>query len=250
MGCFTRASDFGVGEPPPELTRAFQEGFAIDVGFANPLDDNRRNTVNGVAAGDFNHDGWLDLASVFSERIPVAGSVGRVFHCLGPRRRHIPKPRGHPAACRGIGTKTVQAIGQGILARDCNGDGQLDLLVNSPNAQRVFWLQGHGDGTFAPPVASETAASPSLMQAADLNGDGNPRRSSRATTPPGAAGEQITVMLGAGDGTFSDLASFGVTVGSNYLDLTLADLDHANGPDVILAGDSNSRHRRCRDTAQ
>jgi large repetitive protein len=67
---------------------------------------------------------------------------------------------------------TTNATLQSILVGDYNGDGKLDLLVGESN-DRVFILNGKGDGTFLPPVAFPAGKAVRGWVTGDFDGDGS-----------------------------------------------------------------------------
>jgi hypothetical protein len=137
----------------------------------------------GIAVGDFNHDGKLDLA-VVSGCCPGGG----VSVLLG----------------RGDGTfepSVYYAVGDqpySIVAVDLNHDGNLDLAVANSLSNYVSILLGNGDGTFRPGPQSPGVPQPAdYIVAGDFNGDGE--------TDLAATGNNIiSVLLGNGDGTFQN----------------------------------------------
>jgi uncharacterized protein (TIGR03437 family) len=96
------------------------------------------------------------------------------------------------------------------VAGDFNGDGKLDLAViestaNSGVADAVLIFLGHGDGTFAAPVAYPAGPVTSSIGVGDFNGDG---KLDLAITNAGSQIDPtqtgaVTFLLGKGDGTFS-----------------------------------------------
>jgi hypothetical protein len=121
---------------------------------------------NGLAVGDFNNDGKLDLA-VINEGNGVTSTVS-IF--LGT----------------GTGTFTaspslnVGAVPIDIRAVDFNKDGKLDLVVANSGNGGVGTVQafaGNGDGTFTPTFTSNDpsiTASIASMAVGDFDGDGFP----------------------------------------------------------------------------
>jgi hypothetical protein len=164
----------------------------------------------GIAAGDFNHDGKLDLAVSISEFefIGVVIYFGSGDGTFSGGGGPDPSDISHPST---------------LFTADFNGDGILDLAVVDPgssvsNGLTIFL--GNGDGTFSvaptqPPVASCDAV-------ADFNGDGIPDLAlSNASNP-------LVILLGNGDGTFT--GKNGQPDGPNNFSLSPADL---NGDGVL-----------------
>ena len=117
-----------------------------------------------------------------------------------------------------------------IALADLNEDGNLDLVTAS-HTSGVVVLFGHGDGTFE--AAPDIKVAPGdVVRTADLNGDGH--------TDLVAAGDQLAVLLGKGDGTFSAPAflAAGSDVSSPKLNLrgmVVADLNADAIPDLVAA---------------
>jgi len=159
----------------------------------------------GIAVGDFNRDGKLDLAVANAGQNPNQGSVSIL---LGNGDGTFTAVPGGPAT-------TGLFNPYGIVAGDFNGDGILDLAVNNYGGS-VNVLLGDGDGTFQRAPGSPVTASayiPVGLVTGDFNGDGrldlaetnwgfNP---STEISPGSAFGMAVRVMLGNGDGTFTVL---------------------------------------------
>ncbi len=114
------------------------------------------NFSPGIAAGDFNGDGVLDLAVTgqsFSN--PADGTVTVL---LG---------KGDGTFQAGSSLETV-GFGQ-IVAADLNGDGKLDLV---DAARSLFFFAGLGDGTFERGLAYGGSANSNDLALADFTGSG------------------------------------------------------------------------------
>jgi hypothetical protein len=114
--------------------------------------------------------------------------------------------------CAGL-APTQMALG------DFNGDGKLDIATSDGS---ICVLPGKGDGTFGDPVKSSSRGE--LVAAKDMNGDG---KLDIVT--------ETVVMLGKGDGTFVEGATF---LGTYYVrSLAIADINGDGRPDVAIAID-------------
>ncbi|MGC2581631.1 MAG: FG-GAP-like repeat-containing protein [Acidobacteriaceae bacterium] len=175
----------------------------------------------GIAYGDFNGDGKLDLA--------VTNSVsGTVSILLG----------------NGDGTFQTQSVydagtyPRDIVAGDFNGDGKLDLAVSTwgPGPMTGHWsggpmyvLLGNGDGTFQAPVVVNSQLNQSKgLVVADFNGDG---KLDLAVSNPTEA--TISILLGNGDGTFQAPQTY--AVGSEPEGITVGDFNNDGNLDLVVA---------------
>jgi len=156
-----------------------------------------------IAAGDFNGDGYLDLAVVNNcgnSGCPNGGSVGLL---LGRGDGTFNPAVSYPSG--GVGADSV-AVG------DFNGDGLPDLAVLNNcsrtgcfNGGALGVLTGNGDGTFqAPHVTSSGGFYPYSVVTGDFNADGY--SDAAITNESMIAGNSnagsAAVLLSNGDGTF------------------------------------------------
>ena len=128
-----------------------------------------RHLPESMGAGavwlDFDGDGWLDLYLVQSGEFPPTASprsANRLYRSLGGRG-FVDVTESSGAGDRGYG--------QGAVAGDLDGDGDIDLVVTNFGPDVV--LINQGDGRFesrALPNSSQWSASAAL---ADLEGDGD-----------------------------------------------------------------------------
>src|SRR5439155_11344856 len=110
-----------------------------------------------VAAGDFDHNGALDLVT--------ANSNGTVSVLLGNGGGSF-RPRVDLA---------VGAAPRAVAVGDFNGDGRLDVAAAQQLSNTVSVLLGNGNGTFARPLvfaASGQDFTPSSLAVGDVNRDG------------------------------------------------------------------------------
>jgi hypothetical protein len=171
---------------------------------------------HGLALGDVDGDGWLDVTTTDDEAHVVAVLRG------GSRG---PRP-GTPASFPVGNSPYPHALG------DLDGDGDLDLVTPNTGAASVSVLLGDGRGSFAPAPGSPLAVDPRPFFGAlgDLDGSGRPdlvvTHDDRTTA---------TVLLGDGRGRFRPGPP--LRVGHKTWKVALADLDGNGGADLALAGD-------------
>jgi hypothetical protein len=172
---------------------------------------------SGVAVGDFNHDGMLDVATTDSIANTVSVLLGKADGTFSTRITQLTFSAGSPT------------VG------DFNRDGKLDLAIIG--SEGVSILLGKGNGTFQAPMNfSVDPNSGGFMVVGDFNHDGK--------LDVAVAGSTISVLLGNGDGTLKPYVGYSipgygigiVTADFNrdgHLDLAVGDYEN-NTVDVLL----------------
>ncbi len=149
--------------------------------------------ADGIAVGDFDKDGKLDLAV-------LEGGNTVVDILRGNGDGTFTEASGSPMTVE-TDLFTV-ALGDPIVAGDFDGDGNPDLAVTNGSSGDVTILLGKGDGTFGPAPSSPGFVGTNILSAAvgDFNGDNKLELAV-------ANGNSLTILLGNGDGTFTATAS-------------------------------------------
>jgi hypothetical protein len=188
--------------------------------FKTPINNKTAPLTFGIATGDFNADGHLDLA--------VSGQL-----------THFVSSNWAFATLLGNGDGTFQpskyksanfSSASHLAVADFNRDGNLDVIeIDALNTGYVAVALGNGDGTFKPLVTSAINGE-SYTAIGDLNGDGILDLVGTSTF------SGPFIALGNGDGTFQTPTFLNTT--STAADVALADLNGDGKLDIIFEGDT------------
>jgi hypothetical protein len=178
----------------------------------------------GIVAGDFNHDGNIDLV------MTVCGDQ----QCVAPGSVQVLLGHGNGTFSKG-GTFVAGTLGTSadtLASGDFNGDGTPDLVVVT-NAINQFGnvniLIADGNGGFLPPVSYPVGGSTPVWAAvADFNGDHKLDLAISVTTT-----DSVAILLGNGDGTFRPAVNYDVQTGPQGI--AVGDVNGDGIPDVIAA---------------
>ena len=174
-------------------------------------------SVNPPAIGDFNHDGYLDIAYSGITN-PGEGESPTTFTQIlfGDGKGNFPAQG--PAL-----SLSTNFLAAGYF----NGDGYADLASLDGSTFEI--LLGKGDGTFAAPVPYAVGANPVFVLQRDLNGDGR-----KDVVVVNHDSNDISILLGNGDGTFQPQKRF--AAGPAPLAAVTGDFNRDGNVDIAVAG--------------
>ena len=176
------------------------------------------NQPDQTAIGDFNRDGFQDLAVTSDNPDRVSVLFGNGDGTFGaPVNTNLPN------------SSSPGAVG----AADADCDGDIDLIVVLRDFETVQLVQNNGNGTFTPGAQFATGARPVDLDLGRLNGD-----AFVDVAVSNRDGNSVTVLLNNGAGGF---ASTTFATGAEPRHLVAADLDQNGTVDLAVAcADSRS----------
>jgi hypothetical protein len=224
----------------------------------------------GIVAGDFNHDGKLDLAvtNYLSNTISIFlgkgdgnfTSFGSFATDKGPFGINVADYNGDGnldlAVADQQGAPTDIFLGNGdgtfqapiklpdlaafdLVTADFNHDGRLDLAAFYDYPSDEFSVMfGNGDGTFQPPVYYQLGFAFNTLTGVDFNGDGN-----LDLAFPGYEKAEVLVALGNADGTFQAPQAYSAP--ENALWITNGDVNGDGKPDLLVSSEFDYDYNDC-----
>jgi hypothetical protein len=185
--------------------------------------------VAGIAMGDFNGDGLLDIALTDNAQQNVVFFAGN----------------GDGTFTQESSTISTSAPAHGIVVADFNGDGIDDVayavgVSNLKNPLSDLYVAiGNGDGTFQVSSTPSATQIGEFLTAGDTNADNKADIVSATINQPGTTqiGNSLFVLLGKGDGTFNTPVTYLSDIPS---DPHLADVNGDGIPDIIAGGSTGA----------
>jgi hypothetical protein len=178
--------------------------------------------THGLAVGDLNGDGRLDLVTANSDD-------GDVAVMLSDGKGGFGVAGASPFPC-----------GKGpypIALADINADGKLDLLVpNCATPGTVSILLGEGDGKFSALRSIACDERPYFVAVGDVNGDGKP---DFIVSHDDA--DTATIFLGDGKGGAAKTADSPIHLGKRAWQMVIVDMDGDGKMDLVAAAEDAVR---------
>ena len=172
-----------------------------------------------IAVADFNRDGHLDLA-IANHGTPL------VTILLGDGKGGFHPAPGSPLSVHSNPHPHT------IAACDVDGDGLLDLVIDSWGENHFTLLKGDGKGRFAlPGVTIEAGRRPYRnLRLVDLDGDGR-----CDLVAPNMVEGAVTILFGDGRGHFRGAENPPTPAGPSPFAVAVADLNRDGKPDLVVA---------------
>jgi hypothetical protein len=188
--------------------------------FQAPVSLDAGKLPRGLAVGDFNGDGTLDVA--------VANNAGADVTVLLGQGDGTFAQAPDPAAGQSPDT---------IVSADLSGSGIPDLVIANRGDDSVSVLLGNGDGIFQPAQNFPAGHQPLRVVVGDFNGDGIP---DLLVLDAGAAPSfqgTLSLLRGNGDGTFQAPQTMTFHPGPSIfpVDLVVGDFNGDGIPDVAVS---------------
>jgi hypothetical protein len=190
--------------------------------------------ITYITAADLNGDPLLDIVALDS-----LNSAFLVFLNNGDGTF------AEAASIAGVPEGGARLAGGGLAVADVNKDGNVDVITiaRTPSEGTTALVQttflGVGDGTFQRSTTLESSLSGVFflppgrsISVADMNRDGNADLSIQLEQSSPRSALIVSVSLGAGDGTFQNIASTGPSVEAGPQPASSLTLGDVNGDDL------------------
>lgn len=191
--------------------------------FKSPLMQSIAMQSGNLALADFNADGFADLILVQPGASPSDNTNISSYIGLGNGSFELMQrlPLGN--------------LPKAIAVTDLNVDGIPDAVITDDYSlvDRLFIVQGLGDGTFATGAPYEVGWSPFAIATGDLNGDKFPD-----VVTANLDSDDVSILLGDGDGTLKPQSR--IYSGGHPSSIAVADMDNDGVLDIVTANNFTS----------
>lgn len=189
----------------------------------SPFSVNSKPHTHGIAAADFNGDGYIDLAT-------DDWGENKIIIIFGDGKGNFGKE-----TFFNVGNRPYQRL----RGADLNKDNKPDIVTTNLEGNNATVLLSNGNGTFTEPEGSpfSCGAAPFGIAIGDVNGDNNPDLAivnSPTITAESKGLDGLWILLGDGHGKFSTLSGSPFKTGKSPSRLAIADLDNDSINDIAV----------------
>ena len=245
LGIISALSAPAAAQPFVDVTTA--AGLVYVHGYLQPLAapdgsfDEARHFAGGVAAGDYDNDGYVDI---FASRGDIGPSL--LFRNRGDGT--------FTEVGAAAGVDLVLNAAAGPVFADIDGDGWLDLFIGGVKGSGLLVLRNRGDGTFADVTAMtgiDTTKDTYSAACGDFDGDGDLDLAlAHWATLLRDDESPADLWRNEGDFRFSDVSiaagtaaairtsEFGFRIDFSFTP-SFSDINADGWPDLLFAGDFN-----------
>ncbi len=166
-----------------------------------------------VDLADFDGDGNLDIVTGNYKDDTISVYFGDGTGAFGDKWKYL------------VGEKPIS-----VATGDVNGDGVQDVITANEGSDDISVLLGRGNGAFRDQVTYDVGDGPSFVTLGHVNDDVDAFIDIVVTN---RLGNDVSVLLGNGDGTFANQTTY--DVGEFPMHVALADVDNDGNLDVVTA---------------
>jgi len=203
-------------------------GFTPMKGSPHPVEV--RPHTHGIATGDFNGDGNLDLLTDSWGNNQLAILFGNNAHGFDKQVKYLAVGK-HPY--------------QRARVADINRDGKPDIVTTNLDGNNSTILLGDGKGNFHEAEGSPFPCgdSPFGVAIGDINGDGKPDLAivnSPSITASNTGRDGLTILIGNGKGQFTTMQGSPFTTGMSPSRVAIGDLNGDGIADIVVTNYKSS----------